>query len=377
MAKIVYFDDEPELIRAQIERLGLTGFSVFDSLNEQERKVGFVQSNSADLLVLDFFWGNQDDPDAARTDENGLSALQKWRRLLKDARPATALVSSDIEKAISSKNPQKRWHIDAEKLGVEWVGKKDEIERIVALATASENIRRTIKSSRKPAISGSQRRATAPALSTLCFSVLKAPRNARWKLSAERQVDHARPPQPPTEGNDGYSREILAWLLHKVLPYPSFLMSNQQSAVRLGITLASFEKLTSIRNRSKLGEQIKQTLYTGPLDEFAGKKWWRAGIDHLVWSQSQSDDGYEKSISKLGGRSLELFRLIDPVVLSDADLVETNEIAESSNCVRVQDEDFPVGVAWVWVRKSSVANNQVLRNKVIFEDQVTLDEPRK
>jgi hypothetical protein len=377
VSKIVFIDDEPDPIRTLVNSCARGRFEFFDPKTPSELTKGLDAAKSADLLVLDFFWGAQDDQAAALIDDNGLSILRKWFRVVKDSRPPTALVSNHIEKVLLSATPAGKRHIDAKKLGVEWVGEKDDFDSILELANESERIAVATKSMRRVRRANSERNTRHPALEFLCVSVLGAPKKARWKATLERQVDSSRPPQFISLGETACSREIMAWLLHNVLPYPSFLLTDLHAAVRLGIELSSFEKLACSERKSRLSVAIKEALYSGPLDRFLGRRWWRAGIDYLVWTLSQSPEGYSKSVARLGGRGIKMLGLEDPVVLSDADLVETDKVAESSACVRAQDEDFPPNVEPAWVPKTLAANDITLRNKVIFDDQATLVERRR
>jgi hypothetical protein len=59
----------------------------------------------------------------------------------------------------------------------------------------------------------------------------------------------------------------------------------------------------------------------------------------------------------------------EPVLVSDADLVETGEVAHAQECVRITDEDFPANVEPAWVRIADVRENRDLAAKVIFEDR--------
>jgi hypothetical protein len=66
----------------------------------------------------------------------------------------------------------------------------------------------------------------------------------------------------------------------------------------------------------------------------------------------------------------------EPVIVSDADLVETSEIAETSDCVRAQDDDFPPDVDPAWVRIDLAREDARLAAKVVFDDRELLADPR-
>ncbi|MEF3130115.1 hypothetical protein OS035_01385 [Rhizobium sp. 268] len=128
------------------------------------------------------------------------------------------------------------------------------------------------------------------------------------------------------------------------------------------------------------GEFVRQSVldaceYRGPLNEFLGRRWWRAAIDDLSWNLSQDEHGYEAALGKLNvGENITWLMQSEPVLLSDADLVETDEIAEASECVRVTDEDFPANVDPAWVLIKLVKEDKHLRAKVVYEDRDLLDD---
>lgn len=75
-----------------------------------------------------------------------------------------------------------------------------------------------------------------------------------------------------------------------------------------------------------------------------------------------------------GQEQIDFLTQNDPVIRSDADLVETDEIVEARLCVRATDEDFPADVEPAWVLISEVRDNRKLAAKVIFEDQEVLKD---
>ncbi|MDB5694304.1 MAG: hypothetical protein JWO81_3367, partial [Alphaproteobacteria bacterium] len=260
MADIVYYDDDPTEI---IDRLTRSESKLFDSFSPKvsgDFARAFDKAKDADLWVLDYFLGVQENTDETLDDENGLSAFEKWRRPLKEGRPPTALVSNALEKVLAPGVPPARAHIHARQVGVEWVGSKADLSALLALLSASKQIRASLGSLDSPLED------EGGIADLLCAHVLKAPGKARWYRSAERQVDRARPPSLSIASNArGRTRLIMAWLLHRILPYPSFLLTRTHAAVRMGVTPDSFDRLAAGPALSILSKALGVAEYSGPL----------------------------------------------------------------------------------------------------------------
>lgn len=364
MADIVYVDNEPaELLQAaslaQRERIDEY---VFDG---GEPAGAFDAASSATLWLFDFFLF--DDQAVQGRPENGLSLFQRWQAAAKGGRPATVLVSHHLQDALNQAiGREERHHILAQRLGVEWIGNKSAqtLDRVAELADASNLI--VARIAELAAQEDGELDTEA-----LCFEVLGVPRGATWANSAQRQIDRARPPRPSAslEGA-GAARPVVAWLVAHVLPYPSFLISDAQAAVRLGMTPETFAKMIEADSLVDTGELT----YRGPLSGFLGRRWWRAAIDRFAFEFSQEPAGLRDALSEqFPAVAFEWLEQSEPVVVFDADLVETSRVADASECVRAVDEDFPASVEPAWVLIEDVASDRKLAAKVVFEDRVLIE----
>lgn len=362
MPGIVYVDDKPEEFTGQLPKDVRDRFVNFTFENGEVGREAFEAAKSAHVWLFDFFLVEQN---PAIEDENGLSLFQKWRAAMGDGRPTTVVVSNDLQKALGQDpGPIARRHVIAQRIGVEWIGDKsrDTVERILQLEDAANGIAKSSK-----ALEGQNSGDLVFDLASFCLDVLKVPAEASWANSAQRQVDRARPPRIGS-GGGGVVRVTVGWLLAHVLPYPSFLLTDAEAALRLGVTPASVEKL----ERNDAGP-LGAAVYKGPLCDFLGRRWWRAGIDRLAFDATGTEASYEEALAKAtGSTDWEHLTLTEPVLLSNADLVETNEVAEASECVRVVDEDFPADVEPAWVRINEAKADRQLAAKVIFEDRDVL-----
>lgn len=373
MPDIIYVDDEPEAFLSKAEAIRGRVKDVKFQNNESLGKA-FEDAKDASLWLFDFYLIDPDHGDYR--DENGLSLFQKWKSAM-GGRPTTVVVSNALERAIGEPpGREERRHVIAQKHGVEWLGPKDPdtADRINQMADASLSIGKNLALS-----SSGGGESGVVDLRNLCVAVLRAPETEGWSESAMRHVDRARPPREvSTPSNTLKAQAVIGWLLAHVLPYPSFLLTDRQAALRLQITPDSFRKLaeTVETNGSGGAHQAKlvASRYEGPLSRFLGPRWWRAGIDDLAWHLSQDAVGFQPALEALtGSGTIKWLEQSEPVLVSDADLIETDEIAEAKDCVRVTDEDFPAGIDPAWVRIDAARSDKKLAAKVIYEDRELLD----
>lgn len=366
MPTIVYIDDDPEDFLSVLEDGDRANFNDFDPTKDEQRQPAFQAAATADLWVFDYFYSDQRTQAEALENDNGLTTFQKWKRLMKEERPPTALVSSDLEQAIGPGVPTGRDHVLAHRAGVEWVAtkSKESAEFLVALASASEKIRKDVEAAAGGKISNEQ----------LCLKLLNAPEKVKWRGSAERQLDRARPPQLSSVAQpQAKARVLLSWLLHSVLPYHSFLINPRQAAAKLGVTNDTMSRLED-DSKTSLARDLKAARYTGPLSANYPTRYWRAAVDDIVWRISQEKKPYADGLKlEAAGIQLDMLTIEDPVVVSNVDLIETDEIASSRACVRVQDEYFPPDVPPAWVKLEVARENADIIDKIVFEDRELLE----
>jgi len=383
-ADIIYIDDEPQqlLAAARAVRAG-------------QRFVEFVPPDlvgadaaaaDANLWVLDFF--NNDDerqnPDLEGVKDNGLSVFQQLRLMIGDTRPPAMVVSNHLDAALGDAvNPARR-HILAEEVGVEWVAPKlhaesDVVAEMLALADAAAVLRGVSK----------QLDAADPSnyVGELARTALKLPQNAEWTRAAVRDVGAWRPPawsiakadtrpaalrqQLPVRQDLRSVRSIVAWLLRQALPYSSFVVRDRHVAVRLGLSLDTVR--AALEADTPFAKRLKRAAYKGVLAEFDGPRWWSAAIDSMTWGLPRQAEARTEALRVLlDGVPLVELGFADPVVVSDSDLVETDELAPAADCVRAADEHFPTHAPPAWVRIEDARHDKALARKVKLEDQPEL-----
>lgn len=380
---ILYIDDESGQLLAAATAKGVDmRFAHYEPTDNAAARA----ASRSNVWVFDFY--NDDEqrinPDLTGVAKNGLSVFQQLRAMVGDARPPAILVSNHIEEALAGAVVPARRHILAKQVGVEWVAAKqddsyDTIAEIAALADATAALY-----SRRKTFQGAHPSKYPAELAAVAFGM---PRRALWAQAAVREVGEWRPPTwiSPHETIDTVPkragltvrddvrsvRDVIAWMIRHILPYPSFLCRDRHVAVRLGIDLLCLRKALAAETRLAAG--LRQARYTGILKDFDGERWWTAAIDAFDWGLPREKTDRTKALAKLVD-PIPLIELAmeEPVVVSDPDLVETDEIAELTSCVRASDESFPAQASPAWVKIEDARKEDALARKVRLEDQAEL-----
>jgi len=386
VSDIIYIDDEPEhlLALAKARRAG-------------KRFVGYMPADLADagpnaamanLWVFDYYNDDQErrKPSLRSAPSNGLSVFQQFRLLVGDARPPAVVVSNHLESALGVDINLARRHILAEQFGVEWVAPKtlengDVVAEILTLADSTKALRENSATFRTAS--------PTDYVAQLCRLALKLPQNVEWLRVAIREVAAWRPPIW-LEADGDYRvqalqdelainpdirpiRSVVAWMLRQSLPYPSFLIQDRHIAVRLGVSLACLRAANGAA--TGLAKSLKRTRYKGILADFERPRWWSAGVDAMEWGLPRQKEARTEALRQLFAPvPLVELEFTDPVVVSDADLVETDEISAASDCVRASDEHFPPQAVPAWVKIADAKQDKALARKVRQEDQRELVE---
>jgi hypothetical protein len=382
MQDILYIDDAPQELLTLAKFIGADErFADFEPADPAATRA----AARANLWVFDFY--NDDsqrtNPDLNGVSTNGLSVFQQFRLLVGDARPPAVLVSNHLPDALGVEVLPARRHVLAEQVGVEWIAPKagneeDSIREIVSLADGTARLNKL----------GARLRESPPAeySTDLARLALKLPQRARWSAAAVRNVAEWRPPvwvalqtankrgAPPVRHDVRLARDVISWMIRHVLPYSSFLVRERHLAVRLRVTLSCLKE--ALATETELSKLLNKVRYDGILQDFDGARWWAAGVDDIDWGLPRSRSERTTALGRLVHpvKLVEL-DLTDPVVVSDADLVETDEVAGIAECVRAADEHFPAQAAPAWVRIVAAREDKSLARKVRLEDQADL-EPR-
>ena len=165
---------------------------------------------------------------------------------------------------------------------------------------------------------------------------------------------------------------LLRWLLHRILPYPCFLLESRYVAARLGITCGSLEEIVGAE-QDELGQRLGRCRYTGILGGFDGPRWWRSRLEGMLWGLSGAE-GLPATTSTLQAHtSVELKRaaISNGVVVLRADYTTEEESVDVAEAVRIRLDDWPPYAEEPWAAIKDVLEDQGLRERVL-----PLDRPR-
>ncbi|MEV1108946.1 hypothetical protein AB0I95_09870 [Micromonospora sp. NPDC049751] len=177
-----------------------------------------------------------------------------------------------------------------------------------------------------------------------------------WAEDARWQVEQCRPPQHVVAQRTA-GRAWLRWFLHRILPFPTFLIDSRKVAASLGITRSALEAV--LNSDSELKKKLDAALYQGPLNTFLGLRWWRAGVSHAI-DEMLHECGLEDELdlasigsaaSSLHGSALARLNFDDPVLEISADYIALGEPISASEAVRLQPDDWPPYADEPWAHR--------------------------
>lgn len=176
-------------------------------------------------------------------------------------------------------------------------------------------------------------------------------------------IDDARPPaHQALLATNG--RSLLQWLLHRILPYPTFLIDEHQLAARCRL---SIDALREGLNKSEgLSRFWNSGQYHGVLGDFLGKRWWLHEIDQTLWDMTEGKSFDPIALRRaLGADSV---RDEDVVLCIDENYAWEKELTPVDRAVRVAPEDWPTFARPAWMRIDLLDEFPDLREFVVPMD---------
>lgn len=378
---ILLVDDEPDNLRSSIElaldaRARVRVLHPSDIVNADVRK--------ARLILVDYkldHWRERIAQPPAFGVRTGMALAAVLREVADELNPgrftAVALHTAHLREASGRVRPPYARHVLARLNNLEWVFEKDDRKmdaqssfcQMIQLARAAERL----DSDWPLEASASVRRARE--LLGLCAG-------DDWVERSWQEVRKCQPPiyqlatssdRAAVHGN-AHGVFFLRWLLHEVLPYPSFLWDVYWVAARLRIQVDDLKELMA--SDSALARELNQFKYAGILANYLGPRWWRIGVEDYAWeiagrSSSRAAD-FESSLRGKAGRIVEMVEPLDPVVCLDEKLMPSG-VASPEEAVRLRPDYWPHFADAAWIRIDKVVPNQELRAMVDPLDMYRLD----
>jgi hypothetical protein len=171
--------------------------------------------------------------------------------------------------------------------------------------------------------------------------------DATWYDAAWRAIRLCHPPLHEfAEYTQGVG--VLQWALHRILPYPTFLLDEAHLAARLRVTL---ESLRSSLASGSLGGLLGEVEYQGQLQRFLGRRWWRAGIEAKLFELTADAPG---DLGALHKALKEKVPTLDPVSQSrlfpvlDGEFRLKDRLATQEEVVEIIPDDWPPFADEAW-----------------------------
>lgn len=175
-------------------------------------------------------------------------------------------------------------------------------------------------------------------------------------------------------GQDTAGIALLRWLLHRILPYPAFLIDRRYLAARLGITCASLVDLETAQG--ELSTLLSNCSYSGILSGFDGPRWWRSRVERMLWDLSPGGAALPASVDDLQAHSpvvLEPAACANGVVVLNADYAAHDEPLDVTEAVRIRLDDWPPYAEEPWAAIAEVREDSRLRDRVLPLDRARLE----
>ena len=281
---VLHVDDEPDDLRAWQTEVQSQSRVDLEICHPDE--VTAESLRRASLVLVDFKierWAGRDNvPSMALKPPNGialLSVLQEAAHELDSEIPrAFALFTAVMTEVARGLVPQS--HIVARAHNLEWVFDKTASDigmRARQVAELAESV--CLLPRHWP---GDSQEEASEALKKW----LSLPLDATWGEAAWDDVLRCHPPMHAfAEHTHGIG--VLRWALHRVWPYPTFLLDDAHVAARMRLDLQSFR--TQFEKDVHLRSLLTPVQYCGPLKTMVGMRWWRAGIESLIFNLAQDD----------------------------------------------------------------------------------------
>jgi hypothetical protein len=367
MPSILFVDDNPDDVTRFVE--SLAGRIEAKAVHPQDVTINDLAS--ASLVLVDSRLDNWPERDAlgqvALKPINGKALAAVLRAHAENAGgaglTAFALLTAHLEDYSQAMQAENREHSLARSNNLEWVFRK--ATDLQTLTTQFSILAGAV--TRLPQIWPlSDPEETERLLSQL----LGIKEEREWASRAFLDVQKCHPPaRELSEWSHGI--ELLRWLLHRILPYPCFLWDPIRVAARLRMTVTSFENL--LGTESDLAKALAECEYTGLANQFLGRRWWRAGLESMLWAIADGqpfDVGtLRKALAARSTSQIESSKIADPIVCIDENYRALEEFGDISSSVRLMLDDWPSYADPPWTTVSIAKQHPELLAAVLEQDK--------
>jgi hypothetical protein len=196
---------------------------------------------------------------------------------------------------------------------------------------------------------------------------LAVPKRLPWSDRAWDDIVSCHPPAHEL-ANLTHGAVIVRWMLQRILPHPTFLLDDFYLAARLRVTIESLRRALLLPAFRKW---IGPATYTGALSNFLGSRWWRSGVESLVFSLVREDPANVELLHTRLRRlapKLQPFAGSQPVVSLDTNYGPAM-LCDVADAVRITPDHWPTFADAAWTSISSAQEEPRLAALVIAADR--------
>jgi hypothetical protein len=375
MPSVLFVDDEPDEVGRYVDSLENNLVSA-KAVHPQD--VTLTDLREASLVLVDSRLDNWPDRDAlgniALQPANGMALAVVLKSHVEDVEAfglrAFALFTAHLKDYSPGVSVENREHALARFNSLEWA-----FQKTTELQTLTKQF--SILAAAAARLPKKWPLADSAATQQMLRELLGINEERNW---AERALFELESCHPPVRELSDWSHgiEVLRWMLHRIMPYPSFLWDEIRLAARMRITVPSLMRVLNAQD--DLSGMISECEYTGITKDFLGRRWWRAGIESMLWELA-GDTAFDipalvNLYGRLSAQQIEAIPVADPVVCVDENNRPTPGFCDLSATVRLVVDDWPSYADPPRASLALVKEHREMSAAVLPEDQERLhDEP--
>ena len=188
---------------------------------------------------------------------------------------------------------------------------------------------------------------------------------SNWFEVALDDVSETRPPIHSV-ARQTRGASVMRWFLHRVLPYPTFLLDEWRVAARLGVTRDWLAQ--ELNEDSELNGELNQFKYEGAFSEFDGHRWWRAGLTNFIVRTTGGKPFdrvlLQEAISFRSYDKPDFLPYPTPVPAVDPDTMRSIRIMNADQAIRIIPDGWPTFADDAWAARSDVEGEPYLAELV-------------
>lgn len=370
--RILVVDDEDRTVEADRSLLRLQNVDVTEVHPNDLKQAHLL---NADLVLVDYkldSWRARDAPNMPislqpRSGVSLATVLREHIGSLDEDRPiAVALRTAHLDEMQGPRlSAEVSHHVIASLHGLEWVFEKSDpsrLDQMSILARAAHRIPNSWPIDDHSAME-------------LVERLLAMDADHPSYLHCLRNVIECQVPLGAFPSNGGGNR-FMRWLLHQILPYPTFLLDEHWVAARLSIPVDELQQVID-DGQSRLAQDLESIKYAGVLAGFLGTRWWHGKLAAYVWEllEEVGDNSLRlrEELSRRADKQLSNTVPDSVVVLDPRTLRPEHTLASASEVVRIRPEYWPNFASPGWMQIETIKDHPALLALVDLLDRDQLE----